>query len=189
MTVSRNSAWPLALLTVAIFDAQPDTLIHETGHLTACYLQGDRVTVWNPIAPWVHAETACTNQNTALFTAGGTFTSVLIWIICTVIFAMWLSRRRGTTRPWVISVLWLEWSVFCLGELFLWAWQAREYPVSDDSARFVAATGIDPGIVIHASLALLFVLFAGVFAPTAWKMWRAFKTVHPVESEPAYGEV
>jgi hypothetical protein len=188
MTVSHDSAWPLALLTAATFLVQPDTLIHETGHLTACYLQGNKVTVWNPITPWWHAETACTNQNTALFTAGGTFTSVLVWTICTVIFAIWLSRRRGTTRPWITSALCLEWSFFCLGELALWAWQAREHPAVNDSARFVAATGISPAVVIPASLTLLTLLFVGVLLPTLWKLYRAF-TLHRLESERAYADV
>ncbi len=176
MTLSRKSDWPFVFVAVAAFNAQPDTVIHEGGHLAACYLQGDRSTCWNPITPWVHAETECTNQNTALFTAGGTFTSLLVWTIFTMIFAVWLSRRRNrTARPWVMSLLWLEWSLFCLGELVPWAWQAREYPAINDSARFVAATGIDPGIVIRASLALLFVLVGSVFLPAVWRMRQAFR--------------
>lgn len=180
---SSKPVWPLAIVGSAIVLFQPDTFIHESGHAIACCLQGDRVTFWQPLVP-ASAQTACTHQNTALFTAGGTFTSVLVWAICTIFFAVWLSQRsRHTPLSGWISTWWLWWSFVCLGELVLWALQVHEQPPHDDSARFIAATGTNPKVVIETSLALFFTPAIGLFIPTAWKMWQALPFSPSPQSE------
>ena len=149
-----------------------DAGFHEGGHAIACVAQGYKILSWSVLTPG-HSDLNCTNNSTALFAIAGSLSSVLAWAVLTTIFwLLWLPRLRNVNWRRLLSALWASWSFWCLGEIVFWSLQTSEHPPSDDSARFVAATGINPQFVIALALALVAILIVVLVLPAAFRLWR-----------------
>jgi hypothetical protein len=133
--------------------------IHESGHAGACLIEGGAVTQWRPLAFGSEAHTACSAKLAPFFCAAGSLTSVVGWLLCMYIFsrrAAWL----GTGHLWnFVAALWLWWSFWMFGELFVDALHAySDVPLHHDAGYFVRLTGINPTIACAAILAVIAIL-------------------------------
>jgi hypothetical protein len=160
-------ALPFIALLLLYLTYLIDADIHELGHAIACTAQGYTILSWSVFVPG-RSDLNCTNNDTALFAIGGTLSSLLCWTVFTAAFLSRPPRLRNAHWFQFLSVVWAGWSFWCLGELGWWALQTHENPPHDDSARFVAATGIEPRLVITSCLLLLTILIGGLLIPTAW---------------------
>ena len=144
--------------------------IHESGHAGACLIEGGAVTQWHPSAFGSEPHTACSAKLAPFFCAAGSLTSVVGWLLCTYIFSR-RAARLGTGHLWnFAAALWLWWSFWMFGELFMDALHAySDVPLHHDAGYFVRLTGINPtvlSITILAVMAILGVPFVRVARQT-----------------------
>ena len=92
-----------------------------------------------------------------------------------------LSTPRAASKPialpiskglfWLLAVIWIQWSGFCLGDLLISALQALGYastgvlPRLSDAANFIQLTGAAPQLAIAALLGPFAILLLFVFLP------------------------
>jgi hypothetical protein len=155
------------ILTVLII---PHVLFHEFGHVLGCLAHGDRWLSTHFVG--LHHNANCSNPNSAIFLAGGTSLAVAVWVIFTIIFQKWLLPRTTPRCFWFVAWFWLQWTFWSLGELILWALQAREQPPIDDSPRFIAATHIHPQLVITGATLLALLLARTAVWPVLRTIWQ-----------------
>ncbi len=144
--------------------------IHESGHAGACLIEGGAVTQWRPLAFGSEPHTACSAKLAPFFCAAGSLTSVVGWLLCTYIFSR-RAARLGTGHLWnFVAALWLWWSFWMFGELFMDALHAySDVPLHHDAGYFVRLTGINPTVAsatILAAIAILSVPLIRVVAQT-----------------------
>ena len=152
-----------------------DSLVHEGGHAVACILEGHKVTNMHILIP---AYTQCSCY-TAMFYAAGTITSLVVWAASTVILTRsLLPRLRGYKWVLFIEAWWVDWSVSCLGELVLGAYQVHSYPkmgIVPDTARLAEVAGIHPEVIIAVCLSLFAISTSFVFVPAGVSAFRIVK--------------
>ena len=133
--------------------------IHESGHAVACLIEGGAVTQWRPLAFGSEPHTACSAKLAPFFCAAGSLTSIAAWLLCTYVYSRH-ATRLGTGRLWnFAATLWLWWSLWVFGELFMDALHAySDVPLHHDAGYFVRLTGINPAVVSITILAVMVIL-------------------------------
>jgi hypothetical protein len=133
--------------------------IHESGHAAACIIQGGVVTHWKPLPFGSEADTGCSAGLTPFLCAAGSLASIAAWLVCTYVYRRH-ATRLGTGRLWnFAAMLWLWWSVWVFGELFMDALHAySDVPLHHDTGYFVRLTGINPAVASIMNLAVIAIL-------------------------------
>jgi hypothetical protein len=158
--------------------------IHEGGHALACLALGGNV---GGFRAWLHGVlpfrnppgTDCSiKPYSALVWAAGPLTSIVEWV--TIAFIVNILLNCATIEPssrrrflWsLLSVFWVWWCLWFLGELFNDARHAYAPPsVRQDSTQFVHVTGINPDFVGR-PLGTVLIVSAII---SAWISWRLLK--------------
>jgi hypothetical protein len=111
---------PLAQLAIGYY---LEAAIHEGGHAASCVGMGNSIVKWSIRAG--DAGVDCSRPNDPVFVAGGLALGTLVWLLATPILSRYVFRRRLLNKPlfWLLAVIWVQWSTFCLGDLLISAAQ------------------------------------------------------------------
>jgi len=159
---------PLAPLAIGYYI---EAAIHEGGHAAACVGRGSSIVRWSIRAG--DAGVDCSRANDPIFVAGGLVLGTLAWLLATPILTRLVFCRGWRNRPlfWLLAFIWIQWSVFCLGDLLISADQVLVYartgvlPRLSDAANFIRLTGAAPQLVMAALLGPFAILLFFVFLP------------------------
>jgi hypothetical protein len=119
------------------------------------------------------ASVDCSRANDPIFVAGGLALGTLVWLLATPILTRHVFNWCFRNKPvfWLIALIWVQWSTFCLGDVLISALQVIGYartgvlPPLSDAANFVKLTGAAPQLVIAALLGPFAILLLFVFLP------------------------
>jgi hypothetical protein len=148
-----------------------EAAIHEGGHAAACIGRGNSIVRWSIRVG--DAGVDCSKPNDPIFVAGGLVLGTLAWLLTTPILTRHaFSRHWRRKLPfWLLAVIWIQWSGFCLGDLLISAAQVLGYartgvlPRLSDAGNFVQLTGAGPQVVIAALFGLFAILLLSIFLP------------------------